>query len=335
MNRLLLLLLLLLLFLFFTACSLNLGEEDYQAICIFNEDENLKENFIPEEKTYIKDIYEDFSTAALICNRGEIIRVSDNFYLDKDKRVFVLSEGQRYENIVGIYLTNKYYSITDTYRQMKEYMEKDKKVMTVLLDGFSYNQFKLAQEKDYIPFLSEHFKNTALSIYTPVTNAGFAAIITGQTPDINGVHDRSVREMKVGSIFEYSLQNNKKALLLEGDIKILNTEIEPLLHIDLNKDGDTDDEIYESALNAVKEDYDLIFIHFHGIDDRGHSYGPYARETMDYIKTIDQYLQELSLNWEGVIILVPDHGMHESKEGGNHGICTQSDMVVPYFIKDE
>ena len=26
--------------------------------------------------------------------------------------------------------------------------------------------------------------------------------------------------------------------------------------------------------------------------------------------------------------------MHETAEGGGHGICRQSDMVVPYFIKE-
>jgi hypothetical protein len=55
---------------------------------------------------------------------------------------------------------------------------------------------------------------------------------------------------------------------------------------------------------------------------------------MDYIKTIDKYIKDLSEEWEGAIILVPDHGMHETAEGGGHGICRQSDMVVPYFIKE-
>ena len=69
------------------------------------------------------------------------------------------------------------------------------------------------------------------------------------------------------SIFKYALDNNKSCILLEGDIKILNTEIEPELHTDINKNSETDGEIYESALISVNEDYDLIFIHFHGIDD--------------------------------------------------------------------
>jgi len=78
----------------------------------------------------------------------------------------------------------------------------------------------------------------------------------------------------------------------------------------------------------------LVFIHFHGIDDRGHSFGPYSDETMEYIKAIDQYIETLGKVWDGAIIIAPDHGMHETDEGGGHGICVQSDIIVPYFIKE-
>ncbi|WP_326906673.1 alkaline phosphatase family protein [Sedimentibacter sp. MB31-C6] len=323
---------------FLVGCSVKVSETSSEeiGISIFNENENLMVDFVPEGRVSIKEIIDvDFFHAIVISKTGEVNLISSDFYINKNKSVFVTYENRNIKNIEGIYLTDKYNSITNAYFETKEYLKSDKKVMTVLLDGFSFNQFKILNEKNDIPFLSKYFKYPALSVYTPVTNAGYAAIITGQTPNINGVHDRSVREMNVDSIFEYANSNNKNSLLLEGDIKILDTEIEPELHIDINKDKDTDDEMYKSALNAVNENYDLIFVHFHGIDDRGHSYGPYSEETMEYIKIIDQYLLNLSKVWDGAIIIVPDHGMHETSEGGGHGICVQSDMVVPYFIKEK
>lgn len=323
---------------FLVGCSDKISETSSEeiGISIFNENENLMVDFVPEGRVSIKEIIDvDFPQAIIISKTGEVNLISSDFYINKDKSVFITYENRNIKNIEGIYLTDKYNSITNAYYEMKEYLKSDKKVMTVLLDGFSFNQFKILNERNDIPFLSKHFKYPALSVYTPVTNAGYAAIITGQTPDINGVHDRSVREINVDSIFEYAISNNKNSLLLEGDIKILNTEIEPELHIDINKDKDTDDEMYKSTLIAVNENYDLIFVHFHGIDDRGHSFGPYSEETMEYIKTIDQYLLKLSEVWDGAIIIVPDHGMHKTSEGGGHGICVQSDMVVPYFIKEK
>lgn len=316
-----------------TGCSfvVNETESEVKGINIFDENENILLNYIPKEKTSIKEITD--LQSALILNSGEVILLSD-YYIDKDKTVFIMNGEKRIDNIEGIYLTDNYQSITNSYYVVKDYIDSGKNVMVLLLDGFSYNQFKMAKEKEYIPFLSKYFKYPALSVFTPVTNAGYAAIITGKTPDINGVFDRSVRQMNVESIFGYCLKNNIKQTLIESDIKILNTEIEPNLHVDINKDGEIDDEIYRSTLKAMEEDFKFIFLHFHGIDDRGHTFGPYSEETMEYIRIIDNYLEVLSQNWEGPIVLVPDHGMHETDEGGSHGICAQPDMVVPYFIKE-
>ncbi len=327
--------LLLIILVFLTGCSAKANETELKGINIFNKDENLIVDYIPEGNVSIHELSKErYSHAAIICDTGLTVLLSSDYYIGSDTTVYAAAGQTKFENVEGIYLTNDYQSITNAYYDMIDYLGNEEKVMAVLLDGFSYNQYKVADKEGRIPFLSKCFKYPALSVYTPVTNAGFAAIITGETPNVNGVHDRSVREMRVKSIFAYCLENNKNAILLEGDIKILNTEIEPELHIDMNKNGEVDDETYKSALKAASENYDFIFIHFHGIDDRGHSFGPYSEETLDYIKDIDQYIENLSRVWDGAIILVPDHGMHETAEGGGHGICYQSDMVVPYFIKE-
>lgn len=335
----LLLLLSLLLLLFLAGCS-QASIKEQEGICIFNENENIKTNFLPEKNVHIKEIYNSYSSAAIIKKNGAINIMTDDFYIGSNGSIIgsngsIIKGKTKINNIEGIYLTDNYHSITEAYYKTEEYLSKNEKIMVVLLDGFSYNQYKVALEKFYIPFLSKYFKYPALSVFTPVTNSGYAAIITGKYPDENGIHDRSTREMNVKSIFEYTLKHNKNTIFLEGDIKILNTEIEPVLHVDINKDGDTDDEMYESAMKASNENYDFIFIHFHGIDDRGHIFGPYAKETMEYINTIDTYLYNISKIWDGAMIFVPDHGMHEYEKGGNHGICIQSDMVVPYFIKEK
>lgn len=313
--------------------------ETEQSINIFDDNQNYLFEYEPEggDEVLLKSIIGEVANKdiAVIGANGETCKMISDVRIGKNKDgIFCTSMGDKktIQNVVGIYLSDSFKSITDTYYDTKSCIDKDKKVVVVLLDGFGYNEYKLAKEKGYIPFLSQYYKNTALSVYTPVTNAGYAAMITGQTPNINGVHDRSVREMNVNSIFEYALEKDKKAILLEGDIKILNTEIEPQLHIDSNKDSDTDDEMFESCLNTLTGDYDLIFIHFHGIDDRGHTYGTQSEETLRYIKKVDEYIQKISEIWGKSIILTADHGMHDIENGGNHGECRAEDMVVPYFI---
>ena len=304
-----------------------------EGITIFDKFDDIEEDCIANKKTLLNEILTEnkYENAAVITNEGATEIVSIDIYL---KGSTVLTGDKEICDVKGIYLFDSFNSITDAYDETKKALENGEKVMVVLLDGFSLKQYEEASEKNYVPFLSKYYKHEALSVYTPVTNAGYAAIITGETPDINGVHNRSFREMNVESIFGYSLKSNKKSLLLEGDIKILNTETEPVLHTDENKNGDTDDEMYENSKIMAKGDYDFIFLHFHGIDDRGHSYGPMADETMEYIKKVDEYMETLSSLWQGTIIFTADHGMHETVEGGNHGLCKMSDMVVPYFVKD-
>lgn len=317
-----------------TNADFNITESPVSGITIFNANRDYVVNYIPKEKILLDEITGNggYEKAVVISKSGKEEVFSAKMYLNVDGSVSI--EGDKtIKDVKGIYLADDFYSITDAYYDAKKYLESNEKVMVVLLDGFSLNQFKAADEKGCVDFLSQYFQHEALSVVTPVTNAGYAAIITGKTPDVNGVHDRSMREMNVESIFDYTIKNNKKSILLEGDIKILNTEIEPTLHTDEDKDGDTDDEMFESALKAAQEDYDFVFIHFHGIDDRGHAYGPMSDETMEYIKLVDNYMEKISDVWKGTIILTPDHGMHETEEGGDHGECRSSDMVVPYFIK--
>ena len=337
---------LLLLILFMTACNTRSTFDNnpvpadsavIKGIAIFNKDENLVTEYIPKEKIYLGEISgETTENISVITSSGSAVNTTSDVYIGSDSSsIYILDRDNKIKDVEGIYLWENFNSITDAFFDAKNHLDAGEKIMVVLLDGFSLSQYKLAEERGYVSFLTQYFKHEALSVYTPVTNAGFAAMITGETPDVNGVHDRSFREMKVESIFGHALSNEKNTVLLEGDIKILNTEIEPKLHIDNNKDGDIDDEVFETTKIVAQEDYDLIFIHFHGIDDRGHNYGPESSETINYIKKIDSYMEEISNLWNGPIILTADHGMHKAEDGGNHGMCIKEDMVVPYFKKEQ
>ena len=101
--------------------------------------------------------------------------------------------------------------------------------------------------------------------------------------------------------------------------------------MDSNGDGFTDDEVFISTLDAIDKDYNLIFAHFHGIDDSGHFFGDLSSETMEFIAIIDGYVEELATNWDGKVIITSDHGMHTTEDGGDHGQFRYTDMIVPYI----
>lgn len=332
--------------LLFSSCSkgdlkednLTSSDGEYITMRIINSDRNIKDiplNYKYEKFELDNVIDENYEDALIVGEMGDMVSIQEGGYFRKENRFFnYIGNDERIivEKVVGVILNPPKAYITDAYYDMSMYL-KDTNVLFILLDGFGYHQYKYAVDNGYLPFLGRQDNTVkALSVYKPVTNAGLAAIMTGKLPIENGVHSRDERELKVDSIFKYAQDLNRKTIYLEGNIGILKTEVEPVLHLDENGDGFTDDEVFEATMDAIRKGYNFIFAHFHGIDDCGHTFGGLSKETMDFIKRIDGYLEEMSSNWNGKIIITADHGTHTTDSGGDHGEFRFEDMVVPYII---
>ncbi len=263
----------------------------------------------------------------IIGNEGYLELMDNQInYFNTDKR-------ERIYNVKGILVDMPQKSIMNVYYDALHYIENDEKVLMIFIDGFGYHQYEYAKQNNYIPFMGKlEDVQMASSVFKPVTNAGFTAMITGQPPYINGIHNRQAKDFKTQSIFGKVLEMNKKALLVEGDIKILNTEVEPILNIDKNNNDSRDDEIFDTALTQMSNRPDFMMVHFHSVDDRGHNYGDLSETTMNMISIIDGYTEKLVKNWTGKIIITADHGMHKTIQGGTHGVCRYEDLIVPYFL---
>lgn len=237
------------------------------------------------------------------------------------------------KNISGIMMDIPKRTVMDTYYDSGHYIDNGQNVMVLYLDGFSYDEYINAVGKGYAPYLKSLTEaDRASTVYKPVTNAGFAAMITGKGPDENGVYSREQKDLKVPDIFKYVADTGGKAALAEGNIKILNTGVEPVLNVDSNNSGSCDDEIYESALDLIKKDCNFLMVHFHSIDDSGHDFGNMDERTMKTVSTIDGYVKNLVSQWKGKVIITADHGMHEVQSAGDHGSFCPDDMIVPYLI---
>lgn len=249
-------------------------------------------------------------------------------YINPDKK-------ESLKNIRGIILDAPLKSNKDTFHDALHYLENETKVLIVLLDGFGFHQFEYLKENNKLSFLSniENVSKVTTS-YKPVTNTGLAAVLTGKGPAENGIYNRNYKNLKVPDIFKKADDLGLKSVYVEGNIKILNTFIEPILNPDLNENDTTDDEVFKETKKQLTKDTDLIFAHFHGIDDNGHDFGPFGDKTVEVIKKTDNYLKELAQNWDGKIIITSDHGMHSTIEGGEHGLVLYQDMFVPYLITE-
>jgi predicted AlkP superfamily pyrophosphatase or phosphodiesterase len=78
----------------------------------------------------------------------------------------------------------------------------------------------------------------------------------------------------------------------------------------------------------------MLYVHFHEIDDMGHTYGENSPEYEAALISVDTYIAQLvaALPADTLIIITADHGMHTTSDGGNHGTLTAADMLIPITI---
>ncbi len=213
-------------------------------------------------------------------------------------------------------------------------------VLLLFLDGFGYVRYEEALSAGLIPNLSALGEPMlALTAYVPSTKVGSAALLTGAPPEVNGVDGRSIRKTEVETLFDVATAAGLEVVSVEGEalsFNLRNTEVQ--LSGDRDGNGGTDDNVLANALAVLDEGMpDLFYVHFHGIDDAGHTYGPGAPEEESTIQYVDGAVGQLleALPAETLVLVFADHGMHlvqGQERVGNHGHLIERDMLIPIWI---
>ncbi len=267
-----------------------------------------------------------YSGEQVIDNKGGYI------YRAGNKINYISGSGEvELENICGIMADPPSKSVVDYYDDVVSLVEKGEKVLTIEIDGISYNEYINALGKGYITHINNYNVEKMTTVYKPISNIALASILTGKTPDETGIQARENRELEIDDIFVYLQEKGVDASYVEGYSILVTTSITPILNADLNEDGFTDDEVFASTKIEIESGKEYIYTHFHGVDDVSHEYGPGHNNVLTKIKEIDNYIKQLDAMWDGKIIIISDHGQHEEDGVGVHGIFTQLDLVTPYF----
>lgn len=214
------------------------------------------------------------------------------------------------------------------------------RVALIFLDGFGYVRYREAIQAELIPNLATLPQPyIGLTEYPPSTRVGTAALLTGKSSRINGVDGRAVRNTNLETLFDKISAAGQDVIAVEGDALAFNLRsAEIQLSGDRDGNGSTDDNVLVNALAVIEEGVpDLFYVHFHGIDDAGHTYGPGAPEEKAAIQTVDAAVGQIlrALPADTYVIIFADHGMHSvGEEGrlGNHGHLIERDMLIPIFI---
>lgn len=205
--------------------------------------------------------------------------------------------------------------------EFREHVEKalqDGAVLVCYLDGLGYRMYEMACTQ-YDLKMKRHFRiEPVWTVEPPVTNAAFATMLTGVSPAAHGIFTHADRKLMMPTMLE---AYGEDSVLLEGDMRILETVNAPILHIGDDVYG-VDERIFQDTFRAIKKNIPFIFSHFHEIDDLAHQYGPYHAAVMEQIHKTDRMLDILAQHFYGSIFLISDHGLYEHEGKGIHGKIT-------------
>jgi len=207
----------------------------------------------------------------------------------------------------------------------------------ILVDGFQYQKLQSmisAGELPYLGMLDEI--RQGLTVYPPVTVSSTAALLTGALPQVNGVYGHGYRSTELTTLFDLAVQEGRTVIAVEGASLPFNLRnAETTLSGDRDENGYSDDNVLVNALEVINNDMpDLLYIHFHEIDDMGHGFGPESEEYELAAIRVDEYLAQIyaAVPTGSFIAIFADHGMHAEEEGGNHGSLIESDLVIPIIF---
>ncbi len=213
-------------------------------------------------------------------------------------------------------------------------------VLLLFLDGFGYVRYTEARAAGLIPTLAALGEpQIGLSEYPPSTAIASAVIATGAPPAVNGTAIRGTRTTEAETLFDVAARAGLQTFAVEGDALAFNLRnTETTLSGDRDGNGSTDDNVLANALAVLEAGMpDVLWVHFHGIDDAGHTYGPNTPEDDAVIAYVDAAVGEIlaALPSDTLVLIFADHGMHAVQEEGrlgNHGNLIARDILVPVWV---
>jgi hypothetical protein len=269
---------------------------------------NLALKFVPQYAVAVTDGYIYFDDQSIMRGDNTQLHWKSGRVMHGGKPVFGIAYG-----------ADKV--IFDAYFAMRDALDQNIPVIAILIDGLL-----LAQLQYFTLTSNPHL--VALSVYPPISNVALASIITGADPATTGTLVRGIRKPNVPDIFDYALAKGKTAAYIEGHSRLLITNIEQTFSTP-DTGRATDKPVFDNAMKARAGSPDLLFVHFHGVDDINHDFGVHSAEAIAKIAEIQEYIRLLLEGFSGRVVLVSDHG---HLEAGGHGEFTHEELFTPYWV---
>lgn len=212
----------------------------------------------------------------------------------------------------------------------------------IFVDGLQNETLHMLIEQGLLPFFENVGEiHKSFTVYPSITTSSTAALLTSTPPYVNGVFGYGFRKTETKTIFDHAVENGRSVAAVEGSglaFALRNADVE--INGDRDGDGFTNDNVFKNSLEVIEAGMpDLLFIHFHDVDDQGHQFGPDSQEYTDAIIQVDSYISDIvaTLPSDTFIIIFSDHGMQNDPlgTGGNHGYLTKESMINTIILLEK
>jgi ethanolaminephosphotransferase len=192
------------------------------------------------------------------------------------------------------------------------------------------------------PFLSKAYKNTGcfiqVKVETPtVTLPRIKALTTGNVPQFVDIIFNLASPTKVEDSFIHRAHVKGKKIVFYGDdiwVKLFPdqfTRSEGTSSFFVNDFTEVDDNVTRNVrLENARNDWDIMILHYLGLDHIGHVYGPKSPLISTKLREMDSIVEEIYKSRGNTLFMITgDHGMRDS---GGHGGSTYPETNVPLLV---
>ena len=216
-------------------------------------------------------------------------------------------------------------------------------VILVVIDGLGYKRYRSTKGQRISPFLDSLGEaKRMLTAYPSVPEVALAALLTGATPDKNGVRSAGAARIGAQTILETMDQAGRDSIAVVGQKPPFSLAPAEVIAPGDRESDLSDQMLAETALDLVGERMpDLLYVHFAGLPQMAVQYGVYSDEEIAKLSEIDGYLNRLLMTVpeHSMMIICGSHGIHPSDvkqamAGADvgYGSLLSDDMIVPLWI---
>ncbi|MBN2414348.1 hypothetical protein JXO52_00825 [bacterium] len=221
------------------------------------------------------------------------------------------------DDLSGIWIDPPEYGVHDIPALVVRTLSR-RHCLVVYIDGLGWDALEqsLLEDDNAMPADTVRMARAA---YPPVTRINYRAMI--------GLPGGA-------TLFQELYALGVSYTVLEGETMIYPVPGRLVLHGERDPVA-RDAAVFRDALTAAGEPgLSLLWVHFHGLDDLNHRWGPADERTRAHLLTLGDYCRRLRRVWPGGMLVVSDHGAHTcagtaAGTAGGHGDFIFADMGIP------